>query len=64
MDLDDLQHDETKGFWFRACRCGNERGYLVTESELEEETQHGDIIVGCRGCSLSLRVMFQAIEDD
>ncbi|MCJ1233868.1 Diphthamide biosynthesis protein 4 [Varicellaria rhodocarpa] len=58
-DLDDLHYDETKAVWFRACRCGNKRGYLVTERELEKEIHNGEVIVGCGGCSLSLKVMFQ-----
>lgn len=63
VDLDDLQNDDTNGVWYRNCRCGNERGYLITEHELEKEADHGEIIAGCGGCSLSLKVVFQLVQD-
>ncbi|KAF7713321.1 Diphthamide biosynthesis protein 4 [Penicillium ucsense] len=67
-DLEDLACDEdgvdARGAcWYRGCRCGDERGFLVTEQELEKEADHGEIVVGCRGCSLWLKVLF-AVEDD
>lgn len=37
VDLDDLAFDEATGQWFRGCRCGNERGFLFGEADLEEE---------------------------
>ena len=58
VDLDDLLYDENDGFWHRSCRCGNEGGYLVTEAELEQHADDGELITGCRGCSLWLRVLF------
>lgn len=65
VDLEDLECDESgeEICWFRGCRCGDDRGFLVTEDELEREVEHGEIIVGCRGCSLWLKVLF-AVEDD
>ena len=65
FDLDDLQYDDTNtdGVWYRNCRCGNERGYLITEHELEKEADHGEIIAGCGGCSLSLKVVFQQVQN-
>jgi curved DNA-binding protein CbpA len=59
VDLDDLKFDE-KGFWYRACRCGEEVSYVVTEEMLEDETKKGgkEIVVGCAGCSLWIRVGF------
>ncbi|KAJ5145244.1 DnaJ-domain-containing protein [Penicillium atrosanguineum] len=65
VDLEDLECDESgeELCWFRGCRCGDDRGFLVTEDELEREVEHGEIIVGCRGCSLWLKVLF-AVEDD
>jgi curved DNA-binding protein CbpA len=65
VDLEDLACDESDESvcWYRGCRCGDDRGFLVTEDELEREAEHGEIIVGCRGCSLWLKVLF-AVEDD
>lgn len=50
-------------YWFRGCRCGDEKGFIVTEDELEAEAQHGEIVVGCRGCSLWIKVLFAVAED-
>ncbi|KAK4945335.1 Diphthamide biosynthesis protein 4 [Elasticomyces elasticus] len=58
FDLEDLNYDETKSIWSKSCRCGDEHGYILTESDLERETQHGEIYVGCRGCSLFIKVLF------
>lgn len=66
VDLEDLACDDSDAesfCWYRGCRCGDDRGFLVTEDELEREAEHGEIIVGCRGCSLWLKVLF-AVEDD
>lgn len=65
VDLEDLGCDESGDeiVWFRGCRCGDERGFLVSEDELEKEVEHGEIVVGCRGCSLWLKVLF-AVGDD
>ncbi|KAI5284698.1 hypothetical protein KEM54_001136 [Ascosphaera aggregata] len=67
-DLDDLEMEEGNGpnnddIWYHACRCGEARGFLVTESELEREAEWGEIIVGCRGCSLWAKITF-VIGDD
>jgi diphthamide biosynthesis protein 4 len=64
VDLDDLEADDTEGIWFRSCRCGDDRGFLVKEADLEEAASEGDLSVGCRGCSLWLKVLFGVIEDD
>ncbi|GLB03080.1 diphthamide biosynthesis protein 4 [Aspergillus tubingensis] len=65
VDLEDLACDESDAdaaLWYRGCRCGDERGFLVTEQDLEREAEHGEIVVGCRGCSLWMKVLF-AVED-
>ncbi|KAJ9626362.1 Diphthamide biosynthesis protein 4 [Taxawa tesnikishii (nom. ined.)] len=59
VDLDDLEYDEATGVWWRGCRCGQERGYIVTEDELEKDARYGELITGCKGCSLWLKVLFQ-----
>lgn len=63
MDLDDLEFDEVRNTWYRGCRCGNERGFVITEGELEEDAEIGEVVTGCRGCSLWLKVTFAVAQD-
>lgn len=63
VDLDDLEYDEQAGTWYRSCRCGLSRSYKLIEENLVQEERSGEIIVGCIGCSLWLRVVFVATED-
>ncbi|MCJ1377291.1 hypothetical protein MMC17_000384 [Xylographa soralifera] len=63
IDLDDLNYDEAEGLWYRSCRCGNQRGYLISEGDLAKEAAHGEIITGCGGCSLWLKVLFQIADE-
>ncbi|KAF2831969.1 hypothetical protein CC86DRAFT_377211 [Ophiobolus disseminans] len=46
--------------WTRACRCGEEQGYRILEEELGEAEERGEaeVLVGCGGCSLWVRVGF------
>lgn len=62
VDLDDLEYDEDAGEWYRACRCGNVRGYAFTVGDLEDEAECGELMVGCLDCSLWLRVHFAVVE--
>ncbi|KAF2185063.1 hypothetical protein K469DRAFT_169977 [Zopfia rhizophila CBS 207.26] len=50
--------------WMRACRCGDERGFRIEESELEGAERRGEseVLVGCQGCSLWVRVGFEVLE--
>lgn len=64
VDLDDLDFDQGDECWFRSCRCGNSRGYLFREEDLEEVGDEGELIVGCSDCSLWLRVHFAVMDDD
>ena len=61
-DLDDLDYDELQHVWYHSCRCGNSKGFLLTEQELEREAEHGEVITGCRGCSLWLRIVFEVAD--
>ncbi|KAB8239612.1 diphthamide biosynthesis protein 4 [Aspergillus alliaceus] len=65
VDLEDLGCEEEgdSAYWYRGCRCGDEKGFLVTERDLEREVEHGEIVVGCRGCSLWMKILF-AVEED
>lgn len=63
VDLDDLNVEEEDGIWYRSCRCGDTRGFLIREHDLEEAAEDGEISVGCKGCSLWLKVLFGVMED-
>jgi diphthamide biosynthesis protein 4 len=58
VDLDDLAFDSASSVWSRGCRCGETNGFTVSELELEKQLDEGEIIVGCKGCSLWLRILF------
>ncbi|TVY83446.1 Secondary metabolism regulator laeA [Lachnellula suecica] len=64
VDLDDLEFDEAQEEWYRSCRCGDGRGFLIREADLEEAADDGELSVGCKGCSLWLKVLFGVIEED
>ena len=63
IDLDELALDEENNIWYRGCRCGNKKGYSISEEELEKDAEQGEVITGCRGCSLWLRVTFATVDD-
>ncbi|KAF2764829.1 hypothetical protein EJ03DRAFT_15365 [Teratosphaeria nubilosa] len=58
VDLDSLDSDDETGLWSRSCRCGDGNGFIVTEAELEKNAEEGELTVGCKGCSLWLKVLF------
>ena len=62
VDLDDLIYDETQSLWYRSCRCGLSRSYVISEKELESNVERGEVVTGCPGCSIWLRVTF-AVDD-
>ncbi|KZF24782.1 hypothetical protein L228DRAFT_267088 [Xylona heveae TC161] len=62
VDLDDLGFDDSQDIWYRSCRCGEARGFVLHESDLEKDATLGEVVIGCRGCSLWLKVLFEAIE--
>ena len=64
VDLDDLSHDERGEVWFKSCRCGEGRGFQFSEADLEEASEIGELHVGCRGCSLWLKVLFGFVEGE
>jgi diphthamide biosynthesis protein 4 len=63
VDLDDLDVDEERGIWYRRCRCGDDRGFFIAEHDLEEAAGDGELEVGCRGCSLWLKVLFGVMDN-
>ncbi|KAI1005593.1 hypothetical protein K3495_g2624 [Podosphaera aphanis] len=62
VDLDDLQVDDSLGIWYRSCRCGDNRGFLIQETDLEAVAEEREIHVECKGCSLRLKVLFGVCE--
>ncbi|KAL9127331.1 MAG: hypothetical protein Q9217_003770 [Psora testacea] len=64
VDLDDMLYAECEGTYYRSCRCGRERAYVVREKELEQFGEEGEIRVGCKGCSLWIQVEFGVVEED
>jgi len=65
VDLDEFLHDEETGRWVKACRCGEEEGFVLSEEELEKVVEEGEreIVVGCGGCSLWWRVEFAVVDE-
>ena len=62
VDLDDLDYDEDQLCWHRACRCGHDRGFFLGEDDLDEASDHGEVVVGCSGCSLWIKVHFAVVD--
>jgi len=62
VDLDDFEYEERLGKFYKRCRCGEDEGYVLWESELEE-VQAGEVVVGCVGCSLWLKVEFEVVAE-
>src|SRR5271154_5217714 len=61
-DLEDMTFDEKASVWFRGCRCGEDRGYVLRETELEAESSAGQVLVPCTGCSLWITVLFSVVD--
>lgn len=47
--------------WTRGCRCGADKGFRIGVDELEDAEERGEteVLVGCEGCSLWVRVGFE-----
>ncbi|KAJ2822314.1 hypothetical protein IWW50_004264 [Coemansia erecta] len=58
VDLDDMDFDPQTGSYSYPCRCSN--SHVISEDDLAA----GREIVPCTGCSLKIRVLFEAITDD
>lgn len=63
-DLEDLLYNEQTDTWSRTCRCGDARAYTLTGFDLEKVAEYGEVYAGCKGCSLSIRVLFDAAAND
>ena len=63
LDLEDLSYNEETNTWHHECRCGNEDGYVLDEADMEKEAERGEIYVGCKGCSLFIKVVFSVTEE-
>lgn len=63
-DNEDNDEREEEQIWSRPCRCGESSGFRVTERELEDAVLRGEgeVLVGCVGCSLWVRVGFGVLD--
>ncbi|KAH9878575.1 hypothetical protein IAQ61_001847 [Plenodomus lingam] len=64
-DYHDNDNEQAQTEWTRSCRCGAQPGFAISEHELEAAERRGEreVLVGCGGCSLWVRVGFD-VEDD
>lgn len=71
LDLSDFEESEyspaenaAEMQWTRACRCGDLAGFRILEVDLEDAEARGEkeVLVGCSGCSLWVRVGFDVEE--
>ncbi|KZM23077.1 Diphthamide biosynthesis protein 4 [Ascochyta rabiei] len=66
LDLSDFEEHEVadEAEWTRACRCGDDKGFRIREDDLVDAEQRGEkeVLVGCGGCSLWVRVAFDVEE--
>jgi diphthamide biosynthesis protein 4 len=64
VDLDELTYDDNEHIWHRGCRCGQNKGFSVTEHQLEHAIDEGEreVVTGCGGCSLRIRVLFGVVD--
>jgi diphthamide biosynthesis protein 4 len=65
MEEGGVEEESTGMQWTRPCRCGADTGFRITEEELEEASRRGEkeVLVGCEGCSLWVRVGFEVVVD-
>ena len=63
IDLDDMHFDEQAQLYYKECRCGRRKSYLVSEAQLEENVEDGEVTVGCEGCSLWICINFQVAKE-
>ncbi|KAI5811464.1 hypothetical protein DFH27DRAFT_520880 [Peziza echinospora] len=67
VDLSEFIYHEQWSRHTRSCRCGEEEGFVVLDHELAESVGpdgKGEVVVGCAGCSLWVRVGFGVMGDD
>lgn len=65
VDLADLkcsEEDPDNFTWTRECRCGDDGGYILRESDLEANGTATSIVVQCIGCSLWIEVQYDIEE--
>ncbi|KAK4615518.1 Diphthamide biosynthesis protein 4 [Fulvia fulva] len=62
VDLEELDFDEDSECWTRPCRCGNQPAFVISEAELEKNADYGELVTGCKGCSLWLKVLFSVAD--
>lgn len=58
FDLEELDYADDTDTWSLTCKCGHERAYTFSGSDLESESAQREICVQCAGCSLLIKVLF------
>jgi diphthamide biosynthesis protein 4 len=58
IDLDDMAFDERTESYAWKCRCGD--AYTISVDELED----GCDVIGCGGCSLNIRVLYEEGDEE
>jgi len=61
FDLEELEYHDSLHAWAKPCRCGGT--YQVKENQLEGAGSDGEVIVGCNGCSLYIKVAFGILDE-
>ncbi|EFA85221.1 DNAJ heat shock N-terminal domain-containing protein [Heterostelium album PN500] len=56
VDLDDMEYNEDLSQFSYPCRCNGQ--YTIDESQLE----NGEEIASCQNCSLTIKVLYDAIQ--
>lgn len=65
VDLDDLElheEDEDNLEWTKSCRCGEDKGYIVTEKDLLANGTAEEIYIQCLGCSIWIKILYSSVE--
>ena len=61
IDLDDMSFDEAAGLWTKTCRCGNRKGFALSEDDLNVDggTPLGEVLLACPDCSHHVKVLYE-----
>lgn len=62
-DLGDMNYDEKSQEYYEGCRCGNRRGFSITEDELTE-VDATEVLLECPDCSHHVKVCFEVEDED
>lgn len=63
LDLGDMNFNTKTTEYTSACRCGNRKGFCISEEELTE-VDGTEVLLECPDCSHHVRVCFEIEEED